>query len=32
MNYPYITCSIDGIIYDTFNPKDRLVWGAYRVI
>lgn len=28
----HITCSIDGIIYDTFNPKDRLVWGAYRVI
>ena len=27
----HITCCIDGCIYDTFNPKDRLVWGAYRV-
>lgn len=28
----HITCSIDGCIYDTFNPKDRIVWDAYRVI
>jgi len=27
----HITCCIDGIIYDTFNPKDRFVWGAYKV-
>lgn len=27
----HITCSIDGIIYDTFNPKDRFIWGAYKV-
>lgn len=27
----HITCCIDGVIYDTFNPKDRLVWGAYKV-
>lgn len=27
----HITCCIDGCIYDTFNPKDRFVWGAYRV-
>ena len=27
----HITCCIDGCIYDTFNPKDRFVWGIYRV-
>lgn len=27
----HITCSIDGVIYDTFYPKDRLVWEAYKV-
>ena len=27
----HITCSINGVIYDTYNPKDRFVWGAYRV-
>lgn len=27
----HITCAIDGHIYDTFDPSDRLVWGAYRV-
>lgn len=27
----HITCCIDGCIYDTFNPKDRIVWEAYRV-
>lgn len=27
----HITCAIDGIIYDTFDPSDRFVWGAYEV-
>ncbi len=27
----HITCCIDGCIYDTFDPSDRFVWGAYRV-
>lgn len=27
----HITCCIDGCIYDTFNPKDRVVWEAYKV-
>lgn len=27
----HITCAIDGCIYDTFNPSDRFVWGAYKV-
>lgn len=27
----HITCCIDGIIYDTFNPSDRLVWEVYKV-
>lgn len=27
----HITCCINGIIYDTFNPSDRLVWGIYKV-
>lgn len=27
----HITCCIDGQIYDTFDPSDRLVWGAYLV-
>lgn len=27
----HITCCIDGIIYDTFNPGDHLVWDAYKV-
>lgn len=27
----HITCAIDGCIYDTFNPKDRYVWGAYKI-
>jgi hypothetical protein len=27
----HITCCIDGVIYDTFYPKDRLVWEAYEV-
>ena len=27
----HITCCINGCIYDTFNPKDRIVWDAYKV-
>ena len=27
----HITCAEDGVIYDTFDPSDRYVWGAYRV-
>ena len=27
----HITCAIDGCIYDTFDPSDRIVWDAYRV-
>lgn len=27
----HITCCIDGIIYDTFNPSNNYVWCAYRV-
>ena len=27
----HITCAIDGCIYDTFNPRDHFVWGAYKV-
>ena len=27
----HITCCIDGVIYDTFNPSDRLVWEVYSV-
>lgn len=27
----HITCIIDGVIYDTFNPSDRLIWNAYEV-
>ena len=27
----HITCCIDGVIYDTFNPSDRLVWEVYQV-
>lgn len=27
----HITCAIDGVIYDTFYPGDRIVWEAYRV-
>lgn len=27
----HITCCIDGCIYDTFDPSERLVWGAYKV-
>lgn len=27
----HITCVIDGICYDTFDPSDKLVWCIYRV-
>lgn len=27
----HITCAIDGLIHDTFDPSERYVWGAYRV-
>lgn len=27
----HITCAIDGVIYDTFNPSNRYVWGIYEV-
>jgi hypothetical protein len=27
----HITCAKNGIIYDTFDPSERFVWGAYKV-
>lgn len=27
----HITCLKNGEIYDTFDPSDRVVWGAYKV-
>lgn len=27
----HITCAIDGIIYDTFNPSNNFIWGVYKV-
>ena len=27
----HITCMIDGTVYDTFDPRDRYVWDAYRI-
>lgn len=27
----HITCCIDGCIYDTFDPRGKLVWDAYKV-
>ena len=27
----HITCCVNGCIYDTFNPKDRYIWGVYEV-
>ena len=27
----HITCCIDGCIYDTFDPSDRIVWDIYKV-
>lgn len=28
----HITCVIDGVCYDTFDPSDRYVWCIYEVI
>lgn len=27
----HITCVIDGVCYDTFDPTDRLIWCVYKV-
>lgn len=27
----HITCVIDGVCYDTFDPSDRLIWCIYQV-
>lgn len=27
----HITCVIDGVIYDTFDPSNRFIWGVYKV-
>ena len=27
----HITCSINGVIYDTFDPSSRFIWEAYQV-
>ena len=27
----HITCAIDGVCYDTFDPSDRLIWCVYFV-
>ncbi len=27
----HITCAIDGCVYDTFDPGDRIVWDAYKI-
>ena len=27
----HITCAEDGVIYDTFDPSERFVWGVYKV-
>ena len=27
----HITCSINGIVYDTFDPSSRFIWEAYRI-
>lgn len=27
----HITCSINGTVYDTFDPSSRFIWEAYRV-
>lgn len=27
----HITCVIDGICYDTFDPSDRVIWSIYKV-
>lgn len=27
----HITCAIDGVCYDTFDPSERFIWCVYRV-
>lgn len=27
----HITCVIDGVCYDTFDPSERLIWCVYKV-
>lgn len=27
----HITCCIDGVIYDTFDPSERFIWDIYKV-
>ena len=27
----HITCCIDGVCYDTFDPSNRYIWDAYKV-
>lgn len=27
----HLTCVIDGVCYDTFNPKDRIIWCSWYV-
>lgn len=27
----HITCVIDGVCYDTFDPSDRYIWCIYKV-
>jgi hypothetical protein len=27
----HITCCKNGVIYDTFDPRDRVVWGIYKI-
>ena len=27
----HITCIIDGVIYDTFDPSNRYLWCCYKV-
>ena len=28
----HITCVIDGVLYDTFDCRDRVMWCAWEVI
>lgn len=28
----HITCCIDGVIYDTFDCRDRIMWCAWKVL
>lgn len=27
----HITCAIDGCIYDTFDPRERIIWDVYKI-